>query len=278
MTQRRVVAGAATCILLLSIDHAMAAPAIDPTRLDGFDTSLTPSLGALANPAAGVSTWPDFVDPYRLDARNRLALASPRRGTPRARSGPAARALPSQVRRNLLERVSSVLPRYNHMFRQAAHRYDLPASLLAAQAYMESKWRPGARYRGAAGMMMLSSRTARLVDVQNRMSPAQSVRGGARYLERIRARVPASVPYPDRNLFALAAYNMGTAHLQDARLLARRLGKNPDLWSGVRQVLPLMAERRYYRNLPYGYVRGAHVVHYVERVKRFQSIISPHID
>ena len=75
--------------------------------------------------------------------------------------------------------IADLLPRYNRLFAHAGRTYDFPSAFIAAVAYIESKWRPRARHHGAAGMMMLSSATARTVGVADRLSAAESVRGGA---------------------------------------------------------------------------------------------------
>jgi membrane-bound lytic murein transglycosylase F len=62
-------------------------------------------------------------------------------------------------------------------------------------------------------------------------------------------------------------------HLYDARKLARRLGKNPDLWVELKEVLPLLARRQYYRTLKYGYARGSEPVRYVQRIRDFQDVL-----
>lgn len=181
-------------------------------------------------------------------------------------------------RRDLRHLLVTTLPRYDHLFTRAARNYDLPAGFLAAVAYIESKWRPAADHRDVAGMMMLSSSTARQMGVSNRLSAAESVRGGARYLARLRDRISTAVPLPDRDYLALAAYNMGIGHVRDAQTLARRLGKNPHLWSDLKQVIPLLAERRYYSSLQHGYARGDAVVAYIERVRGCQALIAPYFN
>ena len=40
--------------------------------------------------------------------------------------------------------------------------------------------------------------------------------------------MPRRIPEPDRTWLAVAAYNVGLGHLEDARILAQRQGKNPD--------------------------------------------------
>lgn len=64
------------------------------------------------------------------------------------------------------------------------------------------------------------------------------------------------IPEPDRSWLALAAYNQGIGHLEDAWVLAQRLGLNADTWVHVRQTLPLLADAEHYSTLKHGYARG----------------------
>lgn len=171
-------------------------------------------------------------------------------------------------------RVMQRLPRYKPLFRTAAERHDLPWTLLAAQSYQESHWNPEARSpTGVRGLMMLTRITARAVGVENRLDPKQSVFGGARYLSRMIARVPDRVVGPDRIWFALAAYNVGMGHMHDAQTLARRLGRNPYRWADLEDVLPLLSQKAYYKDLKYGYARGTEPVRYVARIRDFRDIL-----
>ena len=278
MTPFRVVAPAASALLIggcLCATASAASAAATPTRLDSLGRHLFPGTGHLLQP--GAVHWPVFVDPIsqRDDAGFSLSgLATIR---PTAPTAPIPR-LSVRQRRDLSRRLTTTLPRYQRLFAHVGQTYDLPPPLLAAIAYTESKWRPRARHRDVAGMMMLSSATARTVGVSNRLSAADSISGGARYLAKMRSRISPAVPLPDRNYFALAAYNMGIGHLRDAQTLARRLGKNPRLWADLKQVIPLLAEHRYYAGLDHGYARGDAVVAYVERVRRCERLIAPHLE
>ena len=178
--------------------------------------------------------------------------------------------------RALNRRIEQRLPTYIDAFRQAEAQTGMPADLLAALSYQESHWDPKARSpTGVRGMMMLTQATAGEVGVTNRLDPLQSIEGGARYLADRHRRLPETIPEPDRTFLALASYNIGRGHLLDARALARELGKNPDSWSDMRQVLPLLADKRYYPSTRYGYARGYEPVHYVQRIRNYQDVIRP---
>lgn len=177
-------------------------------------------------------------------------------------------------KKRLVERIDERYRRYDHLFERAAEKYGVPHGLLAAQAYQESHWNPKAvSPTGVRGIMMLTLDTAEEVGVENRLDPKQSIEGGARYLWHIKERLDGDLGEPDRTYFALAAYNVGLMHLRDARELAVRQGRDPDDWSDVRETLPLLADRRYYPQLRYGYARGTEPVRYVRRIRDYRDVI-----
>ncbi len=179
--------------------------------------------------------------------------------------------------RTLVKRIKRILPRYRGFFITAGRKYDLPWTLLAAQAYQESHWDPLAQSRtGVRGMMMLTEAAAADLGVVDRLDPEQTIDGGARYLAGLKARLPDSIPEEKRVLFALAAYNMGMGHLWDARTLARRLRKDPDRWEDFYGVLPLLAKRRHFETLERGYARGFETVHYMKRIRDYEDVIRQH--
>ena len=80
----------------------------------------------------------------------------------------------------------------------------------------------------------------------------------------------------NRLKFALAAYNVGMGHVHDARKLAKRLGYNQNIWSDLKQVLPLLSKKKYYKTLKYGYARGEEPVKYVESIYDYRDILENH--
>lgn len=178
--------------------------------------------------------------------------------------------------RALSRRIDDSLPQFIDEFEKAEEKTGMPADLLAALAYQESHWNPDAvSPTGVRGLMMLTQATARELGVENRTNPQEAIDGGARYLADRHRRLPDSIPEPDRTYLALASYNIGRGHLLDARELARELGKNPDSWSDMREVLPLKADKRYYPSTRYGYARGYEPVHYVQRIRNYRDVIEP---
>ena len=126
------------------------------------------------------------------------------------------------------QNMRQTLPLYRRLIRQVATEYQMDWHLLAAMAYQESRWDPNATSpTGVRGMMMLTKPTARELGVENRLDVTQSLRGGARYLKDLKRRLPKRLQEPDRTWMALAAYNIGLGHLEDARVLTERQGGNP---------------------------------------------------
>lgn len=171
-------------------------------------------------------------------------------------------------------KIKKELPKYKKVFIHAAAKYKLSWTLLAAQSYQESHWRPRAKSpTGVRGMMMLTQPTAKELGVKNRLDPRESIMGGANYLNKLRNRLPDAVTEPDRTWLALAAYNVGMGHIWDARKLAVQLGKNPDLWQELSEVLPLLSQKKYYKKLKYGYARGGEPVSYVKNIRDYQDML-----
>jgi membrane-bound lytic murein transglycosylase MltF len=181
--------------------------------------------------------------------------------------------LPAYDRKMFYKHLRTRFPDYQEHFQNAAEKYNLPWKLLASQAYQESHWNRRAKSpTGVRGIMMLTRRTAASLGIRNRLDPEKSIYGGARFLARMQQRIPASVQMPDRRFFALAAYNVGLGHMEDARGLAIRIKKNPDRWQDMTEVLPLLSNKKYYRTLRYGQARGFEPVIYVRRIRAYQVL------
>ncbi|MEE4331240.1 MAG: membrane-bound lytic murein transglycosylase MltF [Wenzhouxiangella sp.] len=173
-----------------------------------------------------------------------------------------------------MRRIGERLPELRPLFEDAAEANDLDWRLLAAVGYQESHWDPQAVSRtGVRGVMMLTQRTARQLGIENRTDPQQSIEGGARYLRSMIDRMPARIQLPDRIWLALAAYNVGFGHLEDARVLTERLGGDPDRWLDVRDHLPLLTQERWYSQTRFGYARGYEPVQFVENIRTFYEIL-----
>ena len=173
-----------------------------------------------------------------------------------------------------LEQVRQRLPPLLKLFQQVAADQHMDWRLLAAMAYQESHWKPdAASYTGVRGIMMLTRRTASQLGLTDRLDPEQSIAGGARYFLQLRKRVPGRIGEPDRSWMALAAYNMGMSHLEDARILTQKRGGNPDLWADVTENLDLLSQEKWYQDLSFGYARGFEAKQYVANIRSYYDIL-----
>ena len=173
-----------------------------------------------------------------------------------------------------MRHIQNRLPLYKKWFEEAAEQSSQDWRLLAAIGYQESKWNPGASSgAGARGLMQLTEKTATEAQVTNPADPRQSIFAGARYFSQVYSKIPAHVPEPDRTWFALAAYNIGYGHLEDARVLAQKAGRDPDSWDDVREFLPLLEQEYWYTQTLNGYARGWEPVRYVENVRDYRDML-----
>lgn len=176
-----------------------------------------------------------------------------------------------------LKRYSRILktrlPKYRETIQQAAEKYGFDWRLIAAMIYQESHFNPRAKsYTGVRGLMQVTLDTAKEVGIESRLDPEQSILGGVKYLRKSYDKFEG-IPDPDRLLMALASYNVGYRHVQDAQRIAKELHYDPDSWAGVKEALPLLCHRRYYKKSRAGYCRGRDAVRYVDRIITYYDIL-----
>jgi membrane-bound lytic murein transglycosylase F len=171
-------------------------------------------------------------------------------------------------------RVRSRLPLYQLAYEKAGARYSLDWRLLAAVGYQESYWDPTATSpTGVRGLMMLTQETADQLGIDDRLDAVQSIDGGAHYLQSLIERMPTGITEPDRTWMALAAYNIGINHLEDARIITQKQGKDPNKWNDVKKYLPLLAEKAWYKKTKYGFARGLEPVLFVNGVRTYYDVL-----
>ncbi|MFT6256226.1 membrane-bound lytic murein transglycosylase MltF [Shewanella sp. ALD9] len=174
--------------------------------------------------------------------------------------------------RAFIRAIDNILPEYRSFFEQYSGELDWRK--LAAASYQESHWNPSARSpTGVRGMMMLTQPTAAYVGVDDRLDAEQSIRGGAFYLKDMMERLPDTISEAQRIWFALASYNIGLGHVEDARRLTESMGMDPSAWRDVKKVLPLLQQSKYYKQTRYGYARGSEAVHYVDSIRRYYDTL-----
>lgn len=164
------------------------------------------------------------------------------------------------------KKIESVLPKFEYKFRTAARKANIDWQLLAAIAYQESHWSNDARSpTGVRGIMQLTTNTAKSLGVEDRLDMDASIDASARYIRKLRNRLPKKIKEPERTWFAVGAYNAGYRHIYNAYKKAQKSGMNETQWDTISALLPTLY------NVPFS--QGAQAKHYVERVQTFTDII-----
>jgi membrane-bound lytic murein transglycosylase F len=173
-----------------------------------------------------------------------------------------------------LKHVRERLPKFESLFKQAAVEYEQDWRFLAAVSYQESLWNSEAvSPTGVKGLMMLTRDAAKQLKIKNRDDPHKSVLGGTEYFLSMHDKIPERIQEPDRTWLALAAYNIGFGHLEDARILTQNAGEDPDLWMNVRKYLPLLSNKKWYKYTRHGYARGKEPVVYVQNIRNYFDLL-----
>lgn len=162
---------------------------------------------------------------------------------------------------------------YDDYIKEAAADLGWDWRLLAAIVYQESKFKPEAEsWVGARGLMQLMPETAEIFGAEDPLDPAQNIKAGASYLKWLDDFWYDEVPdSTERQKFVMASYNVGQGHVIDARRLATKFGKDPQIWEGnVEKYLSLKAKPEFYNDkvVKLGYCRGSEPVNYVKAVLR----------
>ena len=165
---------------------------------------------------------------------------------------------------------------FDDHFRRYAGIVGWDWRLIASLSYQESRFNPSAvSWAGAFGIMQLMPGTADFLDVGVEASAREHIAAGVRYLQWLNTRLAEEIPDDDKRVkFVLASYNVGIGHVLDARRLARKYGKDPDIWKdNVDYFVLNKSKPEYYRDpvVRYGYARGSEPYNYVtEILDRYQ--------
>ncbi len=174
-----------------------------------------------------------------------------------------------------VSKTRTVLPHFKRWFEEAATLTGIEWQLLAALAYQESHWDPLATsYTHVRGMMMLTDDTADRMNLNDRLDAHDSIIAGAKYLQLLKESLPDRIDDKERTWMALAAYNQGMGHLEDARVLAVKSNLNPDVWSDVRKMMPLLSRPAFFEQAKHGQARGGEAVILVETVRLYYDMLN----
>lgn len=177
---------------------------------------------------------------------------------------------------------SGRISKWDEILKQKSSELGWDWRLVASLVYQESRFQSDATsWMGARGLMQLMPGTAQLYGVDSLSSPAENVVAGIKYLKMLDDRFKDIVHDPDeRTKFVLAAYNAGIAHVFDARRLAEKYGRDPNVWDdNVDFFLLNKSNPKYYNDevVFYGYCRGEESYNYVndilQRFEHYRNVI-----
>lgn len=175
-----------------------------------------------------------------------------------------------KVRAPYISRERGIISTYDALFKQAAQYTGWDWKLIAAQCYQESGFDPNAvSWAGAQGLMQIMPSTAAQLGLSadRVFSPVDNVKAAARLVRKLQG-LFHDIPATERYKFVLASYNGGQGHVQDARALARKYGRNPNSWSDVGYYVRQLSQPRFYRDpiVRHGYMIGDETYNYVENI------------
>lgn len=178
---------------------------------------------------------------------------------------------------------SGRVSKYDEIIKREAKEISWDWRLLASLIYQESSFRPNAvSWAGAWGLMQFMPNTAHKFGVDRKASPEKQIKAGVEFIEWLDVRFKEKIEdKKERKKFVMAAYNVGIAHVYDAQRLAKKYGKDPNIWNNnVDQYLLKKAHPDYYQDavVKYGYCRGEEPYNYVyqilERYDHYKNILA----
>jgi membrane-bound lytic murein transglycosylase F len=163
------------------------------------------------------------------------------------------------------------ISQYDEILRNISRQYDFDWRLVASLVYQESQFKPEARsWSGAFGLMQMMPATAKKLGIDSTATEFQQIQAGITYLNMLDDELPKDISDPDQRIkFILAAYNLGIAHVFDARRLAEKNGKDPNVWeNNVDFYIKNKSNPEYYRDsvVRYGYAKGEETYLFVQEV------------
>jgi membrane-bound lytic murein transglycosylase F len=123
--------------------------------------------------------------------------------------------------------------------------------------------------------------TAEIYGVDSTSPPRDQIEAGVRFIKSLDAQLPEEITdTTERVKFILASYNVGIAHIFDARRLADKHGKDPNTWTDhVDYYILNKSDPKYYRDsvVRYGYARGEETYNFVreilDRYEHYKNVI-----
>lgn len=167
---------------------------------------------------------------------------------------------------------------FDNFFRKHSGKIGWDWRLIASISYQESHFNPNlVSWAGAEGLMGIMPNTAKALGVtpHELREPETAIVTGIECLIRFYDGFPEIKDNNEKIKFTIASYNAGIGHIYDARRLAEKYGKDPDIWEhNVADFVRLKSEPEYYNDpvCKHGYLRGSETFNYVKEIlDRFEE-------
>jgi membrane-bound lytic murein transglycosylase F len=169
------------------------------------------------------------------------------------------------------------ISKYDALIRKHATDYGIDWRLMAAQAYQESRFDPQAKsWVGALGLFQVMPKTGAEMGFYRLEDPDEGIQAGVRYMAQLIDSFDKDIAFKHRVRFALASYNAGRGHVEDARRLAQQMGLNPNKWFKNTEVAMLrLQDHAVAKKMRHGYCRGEEPVKYVSEIQsRYDNYVT----
>ncbi len=153
--------------------------------------------------------------------------------------------------------------------KRAALRYGIDWRLLASLMYEESRFDPHAvGPGGSAGLFQFMPATWQWLGISDPFDPQEVIPAAARYLRMLMDEFQG-LELADQVAMAIASYNVGPAHVMDARRLVEEMALSRDVWrDNVETAMVILDDPEVARRFPAGVCRCRRAVVYTRRILR----------
>ncbi len=121
---------------------------------------------------------------------------------------------------------------YDDLIKAAAKKIHWDWRMIASIIYQESHFKPDLESdQGAYGLMQLMPVVMENYGIDYDSPPVDQLEAGGKLLLHLEHSLPETITDSlERQKFILASYNAGLGHVLDARRLAEKYGKDPNVW------------------------------------------------
>ncbi len=171
---------------------------------------------------------------------------------------------------------------YDNLFKKHSEKIDWDWRLLASLVCQESRFNPVAESkRGAYGLMQMMPTNMERYGLDDSSSPEKQISAGVAYIKYLDNLIAESVPDKEERIkFVLASYNIGPGHILDAQRLAKKYGKDAEIWDdNVNEFLLNKSKPEYYNDPEVRHGRcvgketSAFVVQIFDRYEHYKNIV-----